>query len=158
EGALIVAARKAGLDAETLTARYPRIAEIPFSSERKRMSTIHTDADQPDHLLLFSKGAPDVLLALCSHEQVGHQARPLDAKRRAEIQASNEALAGDALRTLAVATRLLPRDALTNQQADESVEQELVFLGLFGMLDPPRDEVRDAVTLSRDAGIRPIMI
>lgn len=158
EGALIVAARKAGLDAETMAARYPRIAEIPFSSERKRMSTIHTDSDQPDHLLLFSKGAPDVLLALCSHEQVGHQARPLDAKRRAEIQASNEALAGDALRTLAVATRLLPRDALTNQQADESVEQELVFLGLFGMLDPPRDEVRDAVTLSRDAGIRPIMI
>lgn len=158
EGALIVAARKAGLDAETMAARYPRIAEIPFSSERKRMSTIHTDAGQPDHLLLFSKGAPDVLLALCSHELVGDQARPLDAKRRAEIQASNEALAGDALRTLAVATRLLPRDALTNQQVDESVEQELVFLGLFGMLDPPRDEVRDAVALSRDAGIRPIMI
>lgn len=157
EGALIVAARKAGMDADTMAARYLRIGEIPFSSERKRMSTIHSDAEQVGRRLLFTKGAPDVLLNLCTQELVGDQVRELDAARRAEIQANNEALAGEALRTLAVAGRLLPRGGFDGSQLD-SLEQELVFLGLVGMLDPPRDEVRDAVALARSAGIRPIMI
>ena len=109
EGALIVAARKAGLEDEALDARFARVAEVPFSSERKLMSTIHTDAERQERLLVFTKGAPDVLLARCSHELVGEETRPLTAERRAEILKINEELAGEALRTLGVAFRSLPK-------------------------------------------------
>jgi Ca2+-transporting ATPase len=95
------------------------------------------------------------LLARCSHELVGEEARPLTARRRAEILASNEDLAGQALRTLGVAFRSLPKDA---SDFDEDVEEDLVFLGLIGMIDPPRDGAKDAVALAQGAGIRPIMI
>jgi P-type Ca2+ transporter type 2C len=157
EGALIVAARKAGLDADALSARFVRIAEVPFSSERKRMSTIHTDVEQP-RLLAITKGAPDVLLERCAWEQVGEGKRSLDAARRAVIAQTTETLAGEALRTLAVAFRSLPTNAFADHEVDEGVEEDLVFLGLIGMLDPPREEARDAVARTRAAGIRPIMI
>jgi Ca2+-transporting ATPase len=155
EGALIVAARKAGLEDQALGARFARIGEVPFSSERKLMSTVHSDTDRTERLLALTKGAPDVLLARCSHELVGEEARPLTARRRAEILASNEDLAGQALRTLGLAFRSLPKDA---SDFDEDVEQDLVFLGLIGMIDPPRDEAKDAVARAKSAGIRPIMI
>jgi Ca2+-transporting ATPase len=158
EGALIVAARKAGLEREALDARFARIAEVPFSSERKLMSTIHSDADQLERLLVFTKGAPDVLLAHCSHELVGEEAQPLTAARRAQILQINEALAGEALRTLGVAFRLLANDTVACEEFDERVEQDLAFLGLIGMIDPPRDEARDAVARARGAGIRTMMI
>ena len=138
EGALIVAARKAGLEDEALDARFARVAEVPFSSERKLMSTIHTDAERQERLLALTKGAPDVLLARCSQELVGEEIRPLTAERRAEIVQSNEELAGAALRTLGVAFRSLPKDALEQGEVDERVEHDLVFLGLIGMIDPPR--------------------
>jgi len=102
EGALIVAARKAGLEAEALNARLERVGEVPFSSERKLMSTVHTDAEQEERLLAFTKGAPDVLLTRCTQELVGDEIKPLTVERRAEILKSNEELAGEALRTLAV--------------------------------------------------------
>ena len=158
EGALIVAARKAGLEAEALEARLERVGEVPFSSERKLMSTVHTDAEREEHLLVFTKGAPDVLLARCSRELVGGEARPMAAERRERILAVNEELAGTALRTLGVALRSLPRDAFEHEEVDESVEQELVFLGIIGMIDPPREEAREAVARARSAGIRPMMI
>ncbi len=158
EGALIVAARKAGLEAEALDARFARVAEVPFSSERKLMSTIHTDAERQERLLVFTKGAPDVLLARCSKELVGEEMKPLTAERRAEILQANEELAGDALRTLGVALRSLPKDAFDHEEVDERVEQELVFLGLIGMIDPPREEAKNAVARAKVAGIRPIMI
>jgi Ca2+-transporting ATPase len=158
EGALLVAAHKAGLEVDALEARFARIAEVPFSSERKLMSTIHKDAEQQEHLLALTKGAPDVLLARCSQEMVGEETRPLTAERRAEILQSNEELAGEALRTLGVAFRLLPADAFQRAEVDESVEQELVFLGLIGMIDPPREEAREAVARAKGAGIRPVMI
>ena len=158
EGALIVAARKAGLDGGTLEARWERVGEVPFSSERKLMSTIHTDAERQERLLAFTKGAPDVLLARCSHELVGEATRPLTAERRAEILRTNEELAGAALRTLGVAFRSLPRDAFQPEAVDERVEQDLVFLGLIGMIDPPRQEAKEAVARAKGAGIRPIMI
>ena len=85
EGALIVAARKAGLEDEALDARFARVAEVPFSSERKLMSTIHTDAERQERLLVFTKGAPDILLARCSQELVGEETRPLTAERRARF-------------------------------------------------------------------------
>ncbi len=158
EGALIVAARKAGLEAAVLAARFARIAEVPFSSERKLMSTVHTDAEKQEHLLEFTKGAPDVLLARCRHELVGEETRPLTTERRAQVLKVNDELASEALRTLGVAFRKLPKDSLNRQKIDESIEQELVFLGLIGMIDPPREEAKQAVARAKGAGIRPMMI
>lgn len=158
EGALIVAARKAGLNGSSLDARYERVGEVPFSSERKLMSTIHTDTERRTELLVFTKGAPDVLLARCTRERVGTERRVLTDERRAEILQANESLALEALRTLGVAARALPAADPVQAQAGEHVEQELVFLGLIGMIDPPRPEAREAVARATAAGIRPLMI
>ena len=158
EGALIVAARKAGLEGETLNARFARKGEVPFSSTRKLMSTIHADAERLDRLRVLTKGAPEILLPRCSHELVGEEARPLTADRRTDIQRINEGLAGEALRTLAVAFRSLPEDASEHDAFDEGVEHDFVFVGLIGMIDPPRDETRAAVARAKGAGIRTIMI
>ncbi len=158
EGALVVAARKVGLEDEALEARFERVGEVPFSSERKLMTTIHTDAERQERLLVFTKGAPNVLLALCSHELVGHERRSLTDERRAELVEVNEELAGEALRTLGVAFRSLPADVLEVDEVDEGIEQDLVFAGLIGMIDPPRAEAKDAVARAKAAGIRPIMI
>ena len=108
--------------------------------------------------LAFTKGAPDVLLARCSHEFAGEEARPLTESRRSEILAANETLAGEALRTLGVALRSLPKEAAGPEAIDEGVQQDLVFLRLIGMIDPPRQEAKDAVARAKGAGIRPIMI
>src|SRR5699024_9162766 len=138
--------------------RFARLAEVPFSSERKLMSTVHSDAENRERVLALTKGAPDVLLARCTEEQVGEGTRPLDQARRAAIRQANEALAGEALRTLAVAYRSLPADAFVAEDVDHRVETNLVFLGLIGMIDPPREEAREAVARTRAAGIRPVMI
>jgi Ca2+-transporting ATPase len=158
EGALLVAAIKAGLDATDLEARLERIAEVPFSSERKLMSTIHTGAEQHEHLLVFTKGAPDVLLARCTREMVGTEPIPLTDERRTQIVQANEELAGQALRTLGVAAREVPANQIQIEHVADDVERELVFLGLIGMIDPPREEAKQAVARAHDAGIRPIMI
>lgn len=158
EGALIVAARKAGLDGPALDARFARLGEVPFSSERKLMSTLHRDADRPSHLVLVTKGAPDVLLAHCTGELRGIAEVPLDAARRAAILATNEALAGEALRTLGVAYRLLPAPDLADGAVTAAHERDLVFIGLIGMLDPARPEARAAVAEARAAGIRTLMM
>jgi Ca2+-transporting ATPase len=134
------------------------VAEVPFSSERKLMSTVHSEANREESLFAFTKGAPDVLLARCTLEGVGENKQPLTPARRAEILAVNEALAGEALRTLGVATRLLPRDSFSRDDIDEGIEHDLVFLGLIGMIDPPRAEAAEAVARAKGAGIRPIMI
>jgi Ca2+-transporting ATPase len=156
EAALLVAARKCGLTAESLERRLPRIGEVPFSSERKLMSTVHRHTEQQDRPVVFTKGAPDVLLARCTAEALNDGRRPLTDARRAEILRENDALAGQALRTLGVAARYLPEDAAP--QAGEHLEQDLVFAGLIGMIDPPRQEARDAVARAKGAGIRPLMI
>jgi Ca2+-transporting ATPase len=156
EGALLVAARKAGLSAEDLDRRLPRIGEVPFSSERKLMSTVHQHTEQQGRTIVFTKGAPDVLLARCTFESVGDDRRPLTDARRSEILRTNEALAGQALRTLGVAARWLPGNA--PPRADDRLEQDLVFAGLIGMIDPPRAEAGEAVARARSAGIRPLMI
>jgi Ca2+-transporting ATPase len=147
EGALLVAAAKAGLRKPDLDAGLPRVHEIPFSSEAKRMTTLHTG---PDGVVAFAKGAPEVLLAACSAEQTPAGAVPLDAPARARILAAAQRMAGDALRVLAVATR---RDA-----ALDSCERDMTLLGLVGMFDPPRDEARAAIETCRAAGIRVVMI
>ena len=158
EGALVVAARKIGLSAGILSARFPRLGEVPFSSARKLMSTVHADAERKERVLAFTKGAPDVLLGRCSRELVGEMERPLDDARRAEILKVNEELAGRALRTLGTAYRSLPSEAFDRDDVNESIEQDLVLAGIVGMIDPPRDEARDAVARAKGAGIRPLMI
>jgi P-type Ca2+ transporter type 2C len=158
EGALIVAARKAGLEDEALDARLKRVGEVPFSSERKLMSTIHTDAEREERLLVFTKGAPDILLNRCSLELVEEEMRALTAERRAQILQTNEELAGAALRTLGVALRSVPKDSLKQEDVDEGIEHELVFLGLIGMIDPPREEAKESVARAKGAGIRPMLI
>lgn len=160
EGALLVAARKAGLSADALDEHLPRVAEVPFSAERKLMSTIHRDTRQPDGGIVFTKGAPDVLLAQCAFEVVADGKRPLTPARRAEILHVNDTLADEALRTLGVAARWLSAEALESHAGspDDRVEQGLVFAGLIGMIDPPRPEGADAVARAKGAGIRPLMI
>ena len=156
EGALKVAAIKAGHDPARLDARLPRVGEVPFSAERKRMSTAHADAAEPGGALLIAKGAPDMLLARCTHELVGDAARALDAARRAAIQAATDALAAEALRTLGLAERRLPAAAAAQLRAD--AEGELVWLGVVGMIDPPRPEAAAAVRAAQQAGVRVVMI
>ncbi len=157
EGALLVAARKAGLTSDHLQERFHRVGEVPFSSERKLMSAVGRDATREGRLLVFTKGAPDILLTRCTHELLGAEARPLSEARRAAIGTENEALAGEALRVLGVAFRTLPPDS-ASANVDEGAEHDLVFLGLIGMIDPARPEARDAVATARTAGIRAMMI
>jgi len=160
EGALLVAARKAGLGADSLGDRFPRVHEIPFTSERKLMTTIHRDLQRDSRIVAFTKGAPDVLLGRCSREMVGDEPHPLTPQRRLDIQRAIDALADEAMRTLGVAIRRIPDDAIAADRlaAEPSVEEDLVFAGLIGMIDPPRDEARTAVERARRAGVRPIMI
>jgi Ca2+-transporting ATPase len=158
EGALIVAAKKAGLDPQALETRFDRIGEVPFSSERKLMSALYRDGSGGGRIIVFTKGAPDVLLTRCSHELAGEESRPLSDERRRQILEANEELAGRALRTLAVAYRALPGGDDLPEEVDDTLERDLVFAGLAGMIDPPRPEARKAVARARLAGIRPMMI
>jgi len=154
EGALKVAATKAGLEPARFEARFARVGEVPFSSERKLMSTAHTDSEQPDCIVLMTKGAPDVLLARCTREKIGDTESSLTAARRGEIQDATDRLAGRALRTIGLACRVLPAATPAHAQA----EQELVWLGVAGMIDPPRPEAVAAVRTAHDAGVRVVMI
>ncbi|KAA1172831.1 cation-translocating P-type ATPase [Marinobacter salinexigens] len=158
EGALIVAARKIGLADATLDARYERVGEVPFSSERKLMSTLHTDSEQRAHIQVFTKGAPDVLLSRCNRERIGQETRELTPERRADILRANEELAGEALRTLGVAAKQVPAESFEPDAVGEHLETDLIFIGLIGMIDPPRDEAKAAVSEALAAGIRPVMI
>ncbi len=159
EGALLVAARKCGLSSDALDKQLLRVGEVPFSSERKLMSTLHRDLEQARGIV-FTKGAPDVLLARCSFEVLGDGRRPLTPSRREEILQVNEALAGEALRTLGVAGLWVAADVIEDYAVapDARIEQDLVFAGLIGMIDPPRIEAKEAVALAKRAGIRPLMI
>jgi Ca2+-transporting ATPase len=160
EGALLVAAAKAGLRRETLDARLPRLSERPFSSDRKIMSTVHRDTAGGNRPVLFAKGAPDVVLARCSRELVGLEARPLTPERRSAILRGSDMLANEALRTLGIASRELPEGGHEGhaERRGDDLEQDLVFAGLVGMFDPPRPEAREAVARARRAGIRPLVI
>jgi Ca2+-transporting ATPase len=157
EGALVVAARKAGVTEEDLSERYTRVGEVPFSSERKMMSTALEDAEHGDMIAVASKGAPDVLLARCQYERTGGKERPLTPQRRAEIQDEIDRMAENALRTIGVAYRFLRKDAVSGV-ISEDAERELVYLGVVGMIDPPRVEAKEAVQVARKAGVRSIMI
>lgn len=157
EAALVVAAYKVGLTAQQLQQRFPRVGEVPFSSERKMMSTAVRDIEHEERIDVASKGAPDILLARCTNERVGETIRELTPERRTAIQAEIDKLAREALRTLGVAYRYLDRDRVTGTITEEH-EGELTWLGAVGMIDPPRQEAREAVQLAKKAGVRSIMI
>ncbi|OLZ69063.1 cation-transporting ATPase [Streptomyces sp. IMTB 2501] len=152
EGALLVAAVKAGLDPAQEEARTPRVAEHPFDSARKLMSTVHRDGDGT--FFAYVKGAPLELLARCDAIDRRGTRTPLTDADRTQVAAAADGMAGQGLRVLAVAQRRVagPRPPLGD------VESELTLLGLAGMYDPPRPEVRDAVDACRRAGIRIIMV
>jgi P-type Ca2+ transporter type 2C len=153
EAALVVLAAKAGLGQDETRQQFPRIGEFPFSSDRKRMSTIHQMEDGKKRA--FMKGAPEVILDRCSSLQKGDEIVALDDTGRERILAANEEMAGNALRVLAIAySELLETDA----HGEEVIERNLVFMGLIGMMDPPREEAVEAVRVCRQVGIRPIMI
>lgn len=137
--------------------RFERRAEIPFTSERKMMTTLHRERDKGTHLLL-SKGAPDVLLTHCSMRQVGDATLPLTDATRQQCLDEVEALSSEALRTLGVAYRVADGPTDEPDGLDESAEHDMVYLGVVGIIDPPRPEVAEAITQARRAGIRVVMI
>jgi Ca2+-transporting ATPase len=147
EGALISLAMKGGIDPGS---RGKVEYEIPFDSERKTMSVVLRGDDGDS---MYTKGAPEVLLEKCVAERRQGAVVPLNDHRRAEIREVNGRMAGDALRVLAFASRELAAEA-----DGEYAERDLVFVGLVGMIDPPRDEVRSAMATCRTAGIQPVMI
>ena len=166
EGALVTAAAKMGYWKSSLDQSFPRTAELPFDSERKRMTTIHhLDQYDPEVLagldvtghryIAFTKGSVDGLLNISSHVWVMGKAEKMDDSWQIRIEAANQSLAKKGMRVLGVAFRML------NQIPDiiqTDLEQNLTFVGLFGMIDPPREEVRDAVAVTKSAGIRTVMI
>jgi len=147
EGALVVAAAKAGFKKADLDEEYPRVSEIPFTSETKRMTTLHAGADG---LVAYSKGAPEFILASCVKQLMEDAVVPLDATSREEIVDTARLMASEALRILAVASK--------SKATLENAEHEMTFLGLVGMIDPPRPEAKAAIQMCEQAGIRPVMI
>ena len=154
ECALVNYAAKLGLDKNTQKTEFARIGEVPFDSMRKMMSTVHKTGN--GGIIQFTKGAPDEILKRCTKVLVNGAAVPLTPELRAEILASNKAMADKALRVLAAAMKKLT-DAPSVYES-EAIENDLCFIGLCGMIDPVRPEVKPAIDECRSAGIRPIMI
>ena len=153
EAALVNWAKREGLDKNQMEAEAPRVGEAPFDSGRKMMSTLHQAGGK---VLQFTKGAPDEVIKRCAWmERDGHRV-PMTAALQAEILRANKAMADRALRVLCAACRVW--DSIPADQSPESLEQDLTFLGLAGMIDPVRPEVKAAIEECRSAGIRPIMI
>jgi len=155
EAAFLVAERKLGVT-ERRERRFERVGEIPFTSERKLMSSIERDHGQGDALVVVTKGAPDVLMKLCTRVRVGMDVVPFDDALRARALADVNTLSDEALRTLAVAYRPLAADE--DPQATQKLERELIFVGTVGIIDPPREEAGVAIREARRAGIRVMMI
>jgi P-type Ca2+ transporter type 2C len=147
EGALVAAAAKGGLHKADLDAEFPRVNEIPFTSETKRMTTLHAT---PAGEVAYAKGAPEVILAACTRQAMAEGDVALEAEGREAIVEAARQMAGEALRVLAVATR--PSANLAQ------AETAMTFLGLVGMIDPPRPEAKAAIQTCEQAGIKPVMI
>jgi Ca2+-transporting ATPase len=170
EGALVVAAAKAGANSKQVLSSYPRTQEIPFDSTRKRMVTIHKiekpkpedisplyGNEQKEWYAITVKGAPDIVLKYCTHYQsMDDHTTELDEKQRMRILAANDMMSQDALRVLGTAYRITPE--VPDFENPENLENDLVFVGLIGMIDPPRPEVMPALDKGNWAGIRTVMI
>ncbi|MEW5872007.1 MAG: cation-translocating P-type ATPase [Chloroflexota bacterium] len=170
EGALVVAAAKAGARSRELNSAYPRVQEVPFDSGRKRMITINKihnplpedispfyDGEKREWYAVTVKGAPDVVLNLCNYYQrMDDQIAPLDETGRMRVLAANDLMTQDALRVLGMAYKVTPNFPDVNDI--EALEKDLVFAGMVGMIDPPRPEVPPALEIGLRAGIRTVMI
>lgn len=163
EGALLSLAGKGGLEKDALSRQLKRVQEIPFSSERKRMSVIcqgntqNVDQTaQESAFLMFSKGSPELILERCTTAQHRNSTEPLTQQERDQVLEQNNQMAGAGLRVLGFAYK--PLEARPSKDSEDTAEQDLIWLGLVGMLDAPRPEVREAVARCRNAGIRAIMI
>ena len=173
ERALVVAAARYGLTKPRLESHFPRVAEAPFSSERKRMTTLHEPRQQAQNgavearlasllvsdsqpFVAFTKGATESLLEVCDQVWTHSGVQSLTPDWRQRIEAADDRLAGDGLRVLAVAFRILP--AVPTEGKMEAMERDLTFVGLMAMIDPARPEAKEAVAIARTAGVRPVMI
>jgi Ca2+-transporting ATPase len=175
EGALVFAAKRYGLSADTLNRELPRVAEVPFDSDRKRMSTVHRIASNgvsslrqdvqdvlkeialgPEEFVIFTKGGVDNLVAVSQHALLDGKVVPMDDSIQDRILSANNAMATQGLRVLGVAYRVVGQ--VPQPVTVETIEQDLVFVGMVGIIDPPRKEVADAVQVCLTAGVRPIMI
>jgi Ca2+-transporting ATPase len=169
EGALLVAASQAGLEKEDLERYAPRIAEVPFDSVRKRMTTVHklpanrsdlpplleSLADLESPYVALTKGSLDGMMDLISHIWINDHAEPINAEWREHIQTAHDKLALNGMRVLAVAVRQF---AEAPTHVTQAIEQDIALIGMVGMIDPPRPEVRESIRICSTAGIRPIMI
>ena len=155
EGALVTLAEKGKLNNKDLNSMYPRTNEIPFDSERKMMTTFHENYIE-NKLVSFTKGAPDIILKRCNSIYLKGEIRPLTEELRKEILNTNSDFSQDALRVLAFSFRT--HDRLPEEITSESIENDLTFVGLVGMIDPPRTEAKDAIKVCKEAGINTIMI
>jgi Ca2+-transporting ATPase len=153
EGALVVSAAKTGMHIHETRLKNPRIEEIPFSSERKRMTTMHQMEN--GKRVAFMKGAPELVIERCTHVLEEDGKKELTEAERTRILKANEVMAQDALRVLSLAYREVPEGLLCTE---EGIESDMTFLGLMGMIDPPRDEAIEATRVCREVHIKPIMI
>jgi Ca2+-transporting ATPase len=153
EGALIVVAAKAGLWKEELEQEQPRIGELPFSSETKRMTTVHIVSSKKR--MAYMKGAPEIVLNKCTKVLANDKISKLIESDRARILSVNEVMARQALRNLGFAFRELPESV---NAYDEKIEKDFIFVGIVGMIDPPREEVKDAIQTCKKAGINVVMV
>ncbi len=153
EGALVVAAAKAGLWKEELEQEAPRIGEIPFSSERKCMTTIHLASGRKK--IAYMKGAPEVVLSKCTKIYADGKVQKITQEDRTEILKVTEAMAFQALRNLGFASK---ESSESTENSDEKTEKDMVFIGIMGMIDPPREEAKDAIYLCKKAGIKVVMV
>ena len=171
EVSLVVASRK--IKADLALGKLDRVAEVPFTSERKRMAVIGKDSSDNGNLSVYAKGAPDVLLGYCTRIAVGEAVRPMTEGDRQEILATVERLSGEAYRTLGEAYRPLGTTSLADipgiktnaagqvtdiSEQSDVIERDLIWAGMVGIIDPPRTEVRDSVAEAHRAGIRTVMI
>ncbi|SKA77367.1 Ca2+-transporting ATPase [Caloramator quimbayensis] len=154
EGALVVAGEKAGFLKSEFNLMYPRIAEIPFDSDRKMMTTFHKEFIKG--IVSFTKGAPDIILERCSKIYINGEIKDLTDEMKKDIKEANSNFANSALRVLAFAYR--EYDEMPKTISSDTIEKDMIFVGLMGMIDPPRTEVKDSINICRRAGIKPVMI
>ena len=154
ETALADLGLKFGIDKEELDVLLPRVAEIPFDSQRKLMTTVHRLPE--GGFLVAAKGGLDELLECCTRIECSSGARPLESKDKEDAARANREMAGHALRGLAMGYAHI--DSIPEEISSETIEKDLIFLGMTGMIDPPREEAKAAVSKCRAAGIRPVMI
>lgn len=155
EGSLVTLAGKAGINQDDVNSKYPRIAELPFDSDRKMMTTFHKNFI-PGKVVSFTKGAPDILIDKSSSIYLNGEILPFTDELKKKVLNINSQFSREALRVLGMAFRQY--DSLPNEITTESIEKDLIFVGLVGMIDPPREEAKEAIKKCKNAGIHTVMI